>query len=110
VEEVAMSRFLNRCSLGGASVVLVALSLSAPLGAAPVAAKKAIKIDSRARGVDSGSGKFILQLGKTGGDLGMVTFTRSFRPGGDKQFTAPDGQHYFIATETDTLKGKRGRS
>jgi hypothetical protein len=107
VEEVTMSRFLNRYALGGASVILVALSLSAPLGAAPVVTKKQIKIDSRTRGIDAGTGKFVLQLG-TGGDLGTVTFTRSFRPGGDKEFTAPDGQHYFIATETDTLKGRNG--
>ena len=86
--------------------ILAALSFGSPLGATP-AAKKAIKIDSRTRGVDSGSGKFILQLG-TGGDLGNVTFTRSFRPGGDKSVIAPDGQQYFIATETDTLKGKNG--
>jgi hypothetical protein len=39
-----------------------------------------------------------------------VTFTRSFRPDGhgEKEYTAPDGQVYFIATETDTLKGKKG--
>ena len=86
--------------------ILAALSFGSPLGATP-AAKKAIKIDSQTRGVDSGSGKFIMQLG-TGGDLGTVTFTRSFRPGLYKQFTAPDGQHYFIITETDTLKGKNG--
>jgi hypothetical protein len=43
-------------------------------------------------GVRSGSGKFILQLG-TGGDLGTVTFTRSFRPAGEKVTIAPDGQH-----------------
>ena len=87
--------------------ILAALSVGSPLGATP-AAKKTIKIDSRTRGVDSGSGKFVLQLGKTGGDLGTMTFTRSFRPGGDKTFIAPDGQHYSIATETDTLKGRNG--
>lgn len=85
---------------------LAALSFGSPLGATP-AGKKAIKIDSQTRGVASGSGKFILQLG-TGGDLGTVTFTRSFRPTGEKVTIAPDGQHYVIATETDTLKGRNG--
>jgi hypothetical protein len=58
-------------------------------------------------GVESGSGKFFLALG-TGGDLGKVTFTRSFRPKGEVDATAPDGQRYTIATETDTLKGRNG--
>jgi hypothetical protein len=81
---------------------LFALALGSPLGATPPG-KKPIRIDSRALGVEGGSGNFFLSLG-TGGDLGKVTFTRSFGP--DK--TAPDGERYFIATETDTLKGKHG--
>jgi hypothetical protein len=98
---------MNRKVLAVAATCLfAALVLASPLGATP-AAKKLIKIDSRTRGVESGSGKFIRQLG-TGGDLGTVTFTRSFRPRGDKEVIAPDGQHYFIATETDTLKGRNG--
>ena len=56
VEEVTMSRFLNRYALGGASVILVALSLTAPLGAAPVATKKPIQIDTRTRGMAEGPG------------------------------------------------------
>ena len=58
-------------------------------------------------GIESGSGKFFLALG-TGGDTGKATFTRSFRPKGDVDATAPDGQRYFTAIETDTLKGKNG--
>ncbi len=72
------------------------------------AGKKPILIDSRTRGIEGGSGNFFLELG-TGGDLGKVTFTRSFRPRGEGvEKTAPDGQRYVIATETDTLKGKNG--
>ena len=37
-----------------------------------------------------------------------MTFTRSFRPNGHEEATAPDGQTYSIATETDTLKGRNG--
>jgi hypothetical protein len=87
--------------------IFAALSLGSPLGATPTA-KKQIRIDSRVRGVDAGSGKFVLQLGRTGGDLGKATFTRSFRPKGERVATAPDGQHYTIVTETDTLTGKNG--
>jgi hypothetical protein len=105
VEEVTMSRLLNGYALGGASVVLVALSLSAPLGAAPVATKKAIQIDSRARGIDGGFGNFVFTLGKDG-DLGRVTFTRSFEGSGWK--VASDGMRYGTATEMDTLKGRNG--
>ena len=91
--------------IGGAA--LLALALGSPLGATP-AAKKQIRIDSRTLGVSDGSGNFFLSLGK-GGDLGKVTFTRSFRPEGEgAEATAPDGQRYTIATETDTLKGKHG--
>ena len=100
-----MSRFLSRYALGGTSVILVALSLSAPLGAAPVATKRPIQIDSRTRGIEGGFGNFILNLGK-GGDLGKVTFTRSFEWGGWK--LAPDGMRYLTETETDTLKGRNG--
>ena len=87
--------------------ILAALSFGSPLDATP-AAKKPIKIDSRTRGIDAGTGKFVLQLGKTGGDLGTVTFTRSFRPKGEHGTIAPDGQDYFIAMESDTLKGRNG--
>ena len=86
--------------------IFAALLLGSPLGATP-AAKKGIRINSRVVGIESGSGQFFLALG-TGGDVGKVTFTRSFRPKGEKDFTAPDGQVYFIATETDTLKGRNG--
>ena len=89
-----------------ASVALVVLALGSPLGATP-AAKKLIRIDSRVLGIEEGSGQFFLALG-TGGDFGKVTFTRSFRPAGEVEATAPDGQRYVIATETDTLKGKNG--
>jgi hypothetical protein len=87
--------------------ILAAMSFGSPLGATPTA-KEQIRIDTRVRGVDAGSGNFVLQLGKTGGDLGKATFTRSFRPKGDKTALAPDGQHYSIVTETDTLTGKNG--
>lgn len=86
--------------------IFAALMLGSPL-AATSANKKLIRIDSRVLGIESGSGKFFLALG-TGGDFGKVTFTRSFRPKGDVDATAPDGQRYTIATETDTLKGARG--
>ncbi len=98
---------MNRRLVVLVSVAFVALALGSPLSGAPVAAKKAIRIESRTRGIESGSGNFFLTMG-TGGDLGKVTFTRSFRPKGEKEYTAPDGQVYFIATETDTLKGKKG--
>ena len=70
-------------------------------------AKKSIRIDSRTRGINGGTGNFFISLGKSGslgGDLGKVTFTRSF--GAEK--TAPDGLHYFLSTEMDTLNGKNG--
>ena len=86
--------------------IFAVMSLGSPLGATP-AGKKLIRIDSRVLGVQGGSGTFFLSLG-TGGDLGKVTFTRSFRPAGDIEATAPDGQRYTTATETDTLKGKKG--
>ncbi len=98
---------MNRRLVVLASVALVALALGSPLSGAPVATKKAIRIESRTRGIESGSGNFFLTMG-TVGDLGKMTFTRSFRPKGEKEYTAPDGQVYFIATETDTLKGKKG--
>jgi hypothetical protein len=92
----------------GAIGIFVVLSLVSPLSAAPVATKRAIHIDSRARGVFGGSGSFFLYMG-TGGDLGKLTFTRSFQPKGEgNDYTAPDGQVYSIAKETDTLKGKKG--
>jgi hypothetical protein len=99
---------MNRKVLALAAIgIFAGVSLGSPLSAAPVATKKAIHIDSRMRGIETGSGNFFLYLG-TGGDVGKVTFTRSFRPKGEKEYTAPDGQTYFIATETDTLKGKKG--
>jgi hypothetical protein len=99
---------MNRTVLTVAAIgILAALSFGSPIGAT-LTAKTPIRIDSRVRGVDGGSGTFVLQLGRTGGDLGKATFTRSFRPKGHNTLTAPDGQHYFIATETDTLKGKNG--
>jgi hypothetical protein len=98
---------MNRTVLAVAAIgTLAALLLGSPLGATP-AGKKLIRIDSRVLGIESGSGKFFLALG-TGGDLGKVTFTRSFQPKGDVDATAPDGQKYFTATETDTLRGKKG--
>jgi hypothetical protein len=39
-------------------------------------------------GIEGGSGQFFLSLG-TGGDLGKVNFTRSFRPKGEVEATAP---------------------
>jgi hypothetical protein len=93
---------MNRGLVVICSVALVGLALGSPLGATP-AGKKQIRIDSRTLGVLGGSGNFFLATGK-GGDLGKVTFTRSFGP--DK--TAPDGQRYFIAKQTDTLQGKNG--
>ncbi len=102
---------MNRRLVVLASVASVALALGSPLGATPAGEKpirqKPIRIDSRTHGIDGGSGNFFISLG-TGGDLGKVTFTRSFRPKGEKEYTTPDGQVYFIATETDTLKGKNG--
>lgn len=98
---------MNRKVLAVAAIgSFAALLLGSPLSATP-AAKKLIRIDSRVLGIDSGSGQFFLSLG-TGGDLGKVTFKRSFRPKGEVEATAPDGQRYVIATETDTLKGKNG--
>jgi hypothetical protein len=98
---------MNRKVLAIAAIgIFAALLVGSPLGATS-AAKKLIRIDSRVVGVESGSGQFFLALG-TGGDFGKATFTRSFQPKGDVEATAPDGQRYFIATETDTLKGKRG--
>jgi len=98
---------MNRRLVFIGSVALVALALGSPLGATP-AGKKQIRIESSTRGVDRGNGNFFLTLGK-GGDLGKVTFTRSFRPEGEgAEATAPDGQQYAIATETDTLLGKNG--
>jgi hypothetical protein len=90
----------------GAIGMACAFLFAAPLGAAP-AAKKQIRIESRTLGITGGSGNFFLALGK-GGDIGKVTFTRSSRPEGEQEATAPDGQQYFIETETDTLKGKKG--
>ena len=91
----------------GAIGMACAFLFAAPLGAAP-AAKKQIRIESRTLGVFNGNGNFFLTLGKSG-DLGKVTFTRSFRPEGEgAEATAPDGQRYVIATETDTLLGKNG--
>lgn len=98
---------MNRRLVVLGSVALVALALGSSLSGAPVATKKAIRIESRTRGIESGSGNFFLTMG-TGGDLGKMTFTRSFRPKGEKEYTAPDGQVYFVTTETDTLKGKKG--
>jgi hypothetical protein len=98
---------MNRKVLAVAAIgIFAALLLGSPLGATP-AAKKLIRIDSRVLGIEGGTGQFFLALG-TGGDFGKVTFMRSFRPKGEKDFTAPDGQVYFIATERDTLKGKNG--
>ena len=58
---------MNRKVLTVAAITIVAaLSLGSPLNAAPVATKKVIRIDSTARGVESCSGKFILQLGPPG--------------------------------------------
>ncbi len=98
---------MNRKVLAVAAIgIFAALSLGSPLSATP-AGKKLIRIDSRVLGIQGGSGKFFLALG-TGGDLGKVAFTRSFRPAGEVEATAPDGQRYVIATETDTLKGRNG--
>jgi hypothetical protein len=82
--------------------IFAALSFGSPVGATP-AGKQSIKIDTRTRGIMGGSGNFIISLGK-GGDLGKVTFTRSF----GQEKTAPDGELYVIETERDTLKGKNG--
>jgi hypothetical protein len=102
---------MNRRLVVLASVASVALALGSPLGATPTGEKpvrqKPIRIDSRVVGIEGGSGKFFLALG-TAGDLGKVTFTRSFRPAGEVEATALDGQRYVIATETDTLKGRNG--
>jgi hypothetical protein len=97
-----MLPYIGRCALGVVSVMVVALVLGSPLGAAP-AAKQSVKIDTRTRGIFGGSGNFIMSLGK-GGDLGKMSFTRTF---GDEK-TAPDGEIYVIETERDTLKGKNG--
>jgi hypothetical protein len=97
-----MFPYIGRYALGVASVMVVALALGSPLGAAP-AGKQSIKIDSRTRGIMGGSGNFILTLGQ-GGDLGTVSFTRSFGP----EKTAADGQQYGIGTEKDTLTGRNG--
>ena len=97
-----MLRYMGRYALGVASVMVVALALGSPLGATP-AGKQAIRIDTRTRGIQGGTGNFFLTLG-TGGDLGKVTFTRSFRP----VKKAPDGLPYGIAKEMDTLQGKKG--
>jgi hypothetical protein len=97
-----MSKVLAVAAFG----IFAALLLGSPLGATS-ASKKLIRIDSRVVGVEGGGGKFFLALG-TGGDLGKVTFTRSFRPEGETEATAPDGQRYVIATETETLKGRNG--
>jgi hypothetical protein len=86
----------------GAIGMACAFLLAAPLGATPTG-KQPIQIDSRAVGIWGGSGNFFLFLGK-GGDLGKVTFTRSFGP--DRK--APDGLEYSVVKETDTLKGKNG--
>jgi hypothetical protein len=98
---------MNRKLLAGAAIgTLAALLLGSPLGATP-AGKKLIRIDSKVLGIESGGGQFYLSLG-TGGDLGKMSFKRSFRPKAEVETTAPDGQRYFIATETDTLKGRNG--
>jgi hypothetical protein len=83
--------------------IVAALSLGSPLNAAPVATKKLIRIDSTARGVESCSGKFILQLG-TGGDLGKVHCTRSF----GKDTTTPDGLVYDAIKQKTSFTGRDG--
>jgi hypothetical protein len=97
---------MNRRLVVIGSVALLALGLGSPLGATS-AAKKQIRIESRTLGVFNGNGTFFLTIGKSG-DLGKVTFTRSFRPEGEAEATAPDGQRYSVATETDTFKGRNG--